>query len=139
MSGPDFADSNVFVYAFDPSEPAKQDVAREVLLRSSADRGIVASSQVFAEFASVLLHKMPPLASAADVAGALESLKDIGLVVTDRRMILRAVEAHEKYGLHFWDGMIVAAAERGGCHRIWSEDLNPGKSYFGVVVEKPFI
>ena len=43
-----------------------------------------------------------------------------------------------KYGLHFYDGMIVAAAERGGCGRIWSEDLNPGHKYFGVAVENPF-
>jgi predicted nucleic acid-binding protein len=33
---------------------------------------------------------------------------------------------------------VVAAAERGGCVRIWSEDLNSGQSYFGVVVENPF-
>ena len=50
----------------------------------------------------------------------------------------RAVEAHAKYGLHFYDGMIVSAAERGGCGRIWSEDLNAGQEYFGVVVENPF-
>jgi predicted nucleic acid-binding protein len=34
--------------------------------------------------------------------------------------------------------MIVAAAERANCSRIWSEDLNAGQSYFGVGVENPF-
>ena len=34
--------------------------------------------------------------------------------------------------------MILAAAERGACARILSEDLNPGQSYFGVTVENPF-
>jgi predicted nucleic acid-binding protein len=48
------------------------------------------------------------------------------------------VEARAAYGLHFYDGMIVAAAERGGCERIWSEDLNAGQKYFGVTVENPF-
>jgi len=34
--------------------------------------------------------------------------------------------------------MIVAAAERAGCSKIWSEDLNAGQEYFGVPVENPF-
>jgi predicted nucleic acid-binding protein len=35
--------------------------------------------------------------------------------------------------------MIVAAADRGGCEKIWSEDLNTGQEYFGVMVENPFV
>jgi predicted nucleic acid-binding protein len=50
----------------------------------------------------------------------------------------RAVDVRAKYGVHFYDGMIVAAAERGGCGRIWSEDLNAGQKYFGIAVENPF-
>jgi len=53
-------------------------------------------------------------------------------------MVRRAVEAHAEYGVRFYDGMIVAAAERGGCERIWSEDFNAGQKYFGIVVENPF-
>jgi predicted nucleic acid-binding protein len=34
--------------------------------------------------------------------------------------------------------MIIAAAERGGAERIWSEDLNAGQKYFGVEVANPF-
>jgi predicted nucleic acid-binding protein len=34
--------------------------------------------------------------------------------------------------------MILAAAERAGCQRIWSEDMNAGQSYFGVKVKNPF-
>jgi hypothetical protein len=34
--------------------------------------------------------------------------------------------------------MIIAAAERGGCERIWSEDLNAAQKYFGIAVENPF-
>jgi predicted nucleic acid-binding protein len=34
--------------------------------------------------------------------------------------------------------MIVAAAERAGCGRIWSEDFNAGQKYFGITVTNPF-
>jgi predicted nucleic acid-binding protein len=54
-------------------------------------------------------------------------------------MVRRAVEVRATYGLHFYDGMMVAAAERAGCARIWSEDLNSGQVYFGVRVENPFV
>ena len=60
------------------------------------------------------------------------------LIIPDEGTVRRSVEAHAIYGLHFYDGMIVAAAERGGCKRIWSEDLNSGQKYFGIVVENPF-
>lgn len=53
-------------------------------------------------------------------------------------MVRRAIEVHAEYGLHFYDGMIVAAAQRGECTRILSEDLNAGQRYLGRVVENPF-
>jgi predicted nucleic acid-binding protein len=68
----------------------------------------------------------------------LDALWPIRAIASDAEMVRRAVEAKAEYGLHFYDGMIVAAAERGGCGRIWSEDLNPGQQYFGVAVENPF-
>ena len=53
-------------------------------------------------------------------------------------MVRRAVEVQGRYGLHFYDSLIVAAAERAGCERIWSEDLNSGQKYFGISVQNPF-
>jgi len=34
--------------------------------------------------------------------------------------------------------MIIATAEKGGCGRIWPEDLNAGQQYFGILAENPF-
>jgi predicted nucleic acid-binding protein len=44
-------------------------------------------------------------------------------------------DLHERHGIAYWDALIVAAAERGGCPRIYSEDLQHGRSYEGVRVE----
>jgi predicted nucleic acid-binding protein len=41
--------------------------------------------------------------------------------------------------VHFYDGMIAAAAERAGCTRILSEELNAGQKYLGVKVANPFV
>jgi predicted nucleic acid-binding protein len=34
--------------------------------------------------------------------------------------------------------MVVSSARRQGCRILWSEDLNDGQDYEGVVVRNPF-
>ena len=97
------------------------------------------STQTLAEFAAVLLHKKAPPAGAEDVKKVLDVLASIPAIAMDSGRVRRAVEVRERYGLHFYDGIVVAPAQKAGCMRIWSEDLNPGKTYFGVRVENPFV
>ena len=137
MPAPDFLDTNILVYAYDPSDPHKQRIAQD-LVRKALAGDILVSTQVLAEFAATLLHKMQPPTRAEDVAAVLDALGPIAVVPPDADLVRRAVEVRGKYGVHFYDGMIVAAAERGGCSRVWSEDLNPGQEYFGIAVENPF-
>jgi predicted nucleic acid-binding protein len=137
MPGPDFLDTNILVYAYDVSDRAKQAVAQN-LLRKAVAGGFLISTQVLAEFAATLLHKLTPPPTSEDVVALLDTLAPIRLIAPDHDMIRRAVEAKAAYGIHLYDGMIVAAAERAGCERIWSEDLNPGQKYFGVLVANPF-
>jgi predicted nucleic acid-binding protein len=137
MPAPEFLDTNVLVYAYDPGDPQKQRIAQD-LVRKALAGGILASTQVLAEFAVTLLHKTAPAARSEDVTAVLDALAPIRVVLCDGDVVRRAVEVRAQYGLHFYDGMIVAAAERGGCTRIWSEDLNAGQKYFGIPVENPF-
>jgi predicted nucleic acid-binding protein len=109
------------------------------LVRRALAGEIIASTQVLAEFAVTLLHKMSPPANPKDVAAVLDALAPMRLVAPDSEIVRRAVDVRAEYGLHFYDGMIVAAAERAGCRRIWSQDLSSGQQYFGIIVEKPFL
>lgn len=138
MPGRDFLDTNVLVYAYDGTDPAKQRIAQDLVRRAVAGE-IVTSTQVLAEFAATLLHKISPAARPTEVSAILDALAPIKVIVADAYAIRRAVEAHAQYGVHFFDGMIVAAAEHGACTRILSEDFNTGQSYFGIKVENPFV
>lgn len=138
MPGPEFLDTNVLVYAYDSSHPGKQRVARELVTRAVAGECVI-SAQVLAEFSATLLHKIMPPASPGDVVVILDALGPVPLIKPDGDLVRRAVEAHASYGLHFYDALIVAAAERAGAEKIWSEDLNAGQSYFGAVVTNPFV
>jgi predicted nucleic acid-binding protein len=121
-----FLDSNVLIYAYQFNDAGKQRVAQE-FVRKAITGSFVISTQVLAEFAATLLHKFSSSATPEAMTA-----------IPDGEIVRRAVEAHATYGLHFYDGMIVAAAERAGCRRIWSEDFNAGQTYFGVTVENPF-
>jgi predicted nucleic acid-binding protein len=138
MSALEFLDTNVLVYAYDPSDPRKQQIARGLVRRAVVGE-IAASSQVLGEFAATLLHKLKPAAKPEDLMALLDALGPMKLVPIDGDVVLRAVQARAQYGVNFYDGMILAAAERGGCQKIWSEDLNAGQQYFGCVVENPFV
>jgi predicted nucleic acid-binding protein len=137
MSGLEFLDTNVLIYSFDTSNRRKQEVAQGLVRRALAG-SMVVSTQVLGEFAAALLHKVSPRVDAQTLTTALDALAPIPLVCTDADMVRRAVDVHGRYGLHFYDSLIIAAAERAGCECIWSEDLNAGQKYLGITVQNPF-
>jgi len=137
MNAPDFLDANIVFYAYDPADPRKQGIARDLLRRALAGE-LVWSSQVLVEIAVTLLHKLPSPADTIAVLALLDAFAPVRVVSQDASLIRRAVEAREKYDIHFCGGLIVAAAERAGCARILSEDFTSGQSYFGVTAHNPF-
>ena len=137
MSGPSFLDTNILVYAYDPSEPRRQKIAQDLVKGAFNGQSLI-SAQILAEFAATLLHKVAVRRTADEVTVILDILAPIKCIAPDSDIVRRAVEAHGAYGLPFYDGMIIAAAERAGAERIWSEDLDAGQKYFGVEIANPF-
>jgi len=76
------------VYAYDASSPKKQRVAQDLVRRAVAGE-IVISSQVLAEFAATLLHKLSPSASSEDVLALLDALGPIKIIVLDAEIVRR--------------------------------------------------
>ena len=137
MAGAEFLDTNILVFAYDASDPKKQSIAQDLTRRALAGEFII-SVQVLSEFAFTLLHKISPPATPEQLVTILDALAPIKTIPPDQETVRRAVGVRGAYGLHFYDAMIIAAAERASCARVWSEDLNPGQQYFGVSVENPF-
>ena len=137
MTGRDFLDTNILLYAYSPVDPRKQKIAEELLRHALLGESVI-SAQVLTEFASAMLHKISPPKAPNEVKRLLDALAPIPMMKPDSDIVRRAVEAHAAYGIHVYDGMIVAAAEREGSEKIWSEDLNAGQKYFGVTVADPF-
>ena len=133
-----FLDTNVLVYGYDRRDPAKMARALDLLSDAIESGTGVVSAQVLSEFFNVVTRRLPdPLSF--EVAGTIVGeVAAMPVVETDLALIRRAIGACRRYGISYWDALIVAAAERAQCSRILSEDLNPGQSYNGVIVVNPF-
>jgi predicted nucleic acid-binding protein len=59
-------------------------------------------------------------------------------VPTDYPLIVAAVELSLRYGISYWDGAILAAAEVLEAPTLYTEDLNHGQRYGQVLVLNPF-
>ena len=138
MIAADFLDSNILVCAYDSQDPHKQRIAQEIVRKAILGSGLV-SVQVLEEFAATFLHKISPRKRSDEVIAMLDALSPLNLVPLDGETVRRAVEAQASYGIHFYDGMIVAAAARGRCTRILSEDLSVGQRYFDIEIANPFL
>ncbi len=51
---------------------------------------------------------------------------------------LSEIRFHGRHRISFWDAMIVQSAAQLGRDALYSEDLNSGQGYDGVLVVDPF-
>ena len=138
MPNRDFFDTNILIYAADRSEPEKQFQARRLLNSAIENETGTLSVQVLGEFFSVVTRRIPDPLSVEEAEEAIHRMAVLPVVELDWLLVRRAIDTHKEYGISYWDSLIVAAAERAGCTRIISEDLNSGQSYHGIAVVDPF-
>jgi len=133
-------DTNVLVYAYDRSEPAKQERALSVLNSLvSAGRGVV-STQVLGEFFATLTLKLKPRLDSEDAIERLERHAHLWKVIPlTPAVVLAAARASLGFRLNHWDAQLWAAARLNGISLILSEDFSHGTSLGGVRFVNPFL
>ena len=138
MSGRSFLDTNVLVYAYDRHDPSKQAKAQKLLDEGLRDGSALVSGQVLGEFFVTVTRKIAVPMTADEAAEAVRLISVLPVIGVDLRLVNAGIDAHRRWGVSYWDGLILAAAERGGSGRVLLEDLNAGQRYGTVVVENPF-
>lgn len=136
--GYQFVDTNILVYAHDTSAGAKRDCAAALLEELWESRTGCLSIQVVQEFYVTITRKVARPLEGGAAAQILADLSVWRVQVPDVRDVLAAIELQRRYGIAFWDAMILQSAARLGCETVWSEDLNPGQLYGEVQVVNPF-
>jgi predicted nucleic acid-binding protein len=56
----------------------------------------------------------------------------------EAELVLAGIALAQRYQLSYWDGAILAAAQRLGATVVDSEDLSHGQAYGSVLVINPF-
>lgn len=138
MSETVFVDTNVLLYARDASEPVKQPRARAWLdTLWERQRGRL-SHQVLNEYYVAATRKLQPgldrETARADVRD-LMAWRPVGL---DSAMLEDAWWLEARFGLSFWDSLVVAGARAAGCRYLLTEDLQHGQDLDGMAVVDPF-
>jgi predicted nucleic acid-binding protein len=139
MSARFFLDTNVFVYTFDTSAPAKAKRALQ-LVRQAVETGQgIVSYQVVQEFFNVALRRFAQPLTVAEAEQYLVTVFQPLLSIHSSPVLYQeALHLSGKHGLAWCDSLIVAAALEGNCETLYSEDLQHERKIEGLRIEDPF-
>ena len=130
-------DTNVLLYAVGAA--AEDAEKRGRALDLLAGRDLALSVQVLQEFyvqatrssrAGALTH--------AEATAFIKALQRFPVQAITLEVMRAAFAIRERFGLSYWDSVILAAAHTRGCDAVYSEDLSAGQDYDGVRVINPF-
>jgi predicted nucleic acid-binding protein len=133
-----FVDTNVLVYARDRTDEEKHRRAMAWVAALWQERAGRLSWQVVQEYYVTVTRKLDPPRDRSDAREDVTSLVTwrpipIGLPTID---VAWGIE--DRFGLSWWDALIVAAASSAGCRFLLTEDLQHDQDFGGLRVVDPF-
>lgn len=139
MSG-EFIDTNIFIYLFDETDERKRNISEQLIQRALETRSACISYQVVQEALNVVTRKLPFPMSTENAQRFLEQiLAPLWRVMPSLALYRRGLDLQARYGLSFYDALIVAAALESGCTRLLTEDLQHGQQIEELLIQNPFI
>ena len=134
-----FVDTNILLYAVSPhpEDISKRRVSRELLAQNTDQLAL--SVQVLGEF---YFQVTRPVRSGAlthnEAVTIIEDLKRHHVQPLTLETFDMALQYRERFGLSYWDCLILAAAKQSGCDAVYSEDMSASQDYDGIRVINPF-
>ena len=131
-----FIDSNVFIYAADSKNPVKRSITRKLISVAVASGGCKINVQVLNEFSSVAHRKLG--LTIDEIKAYLEMFRALTILPVPADVTEKGLDVMQRYGLQFYDSLLLVAASENGCNEFISEDLNDGQIYCGMKAVNPF-
>jgi predicted nucleic acid-binding protein len=138
MTAKVFVDTNVLVYARDASERRKQQQATSWLNSLWSSRTGRLSYQVLQEFYVTVTEKLKPGLDARSARSDVTALFAWRPISIENRVVAGGWLIQDRYGLSWWDALIVSAAQVAGCEYLLTEDLQEDQTFGNVHVINPF-
>jgi predicted nucleic acid-binding protein len=134
-----FLDTNVLLYAVDEKDVAKRDRARQWLTACWQRRCGRLSTQVLSEFYANARKKFDSAISAGDARAEVRRYQTWKPWVIDHATVETAWAVESRYGLNYWDALVVAAAQHQGCTVLLTEDMQHDQQIDSVRIVNPFL
>jgi predicted nucleic acid-binding protein len=133
-----FVDTNVLVYADDDAVQAKQERCQEWLERLWRQRNGRLSTQVLNEYYVAATRKIPRPLTQGDARAKVRRMQLWQPWQIDHQTVETAWAMEARFGLNYWDALIVASASHAGCTHLLSEDMQHGQQLGAVTLIDPF-
>ncbi len=134
-----FVDTNVLLYSEDAADPGKQAAAREWLRELWVRRSGRLSGQVLHEFYVNATRKLSPPMPPGDARAEVRRYQRWLPWAVDHATVETAWGIESRFRLHYWDALIVAAAQQQGCRLVLTEDLQHDQHIDGMRIVNPFL
>ena len=134
-----FVDTNVLLYSEDQADASKHRAARDWLRELWQRRCGRVSSQVLHEFYVNATRKLRPAMPSGDARAEVRRYQRWQPWAVDHATVETAWAVESRYGFHYWDALMVAAALQQGCTLLLTEDLQHGMVIDGMTVTSPFV
>jgi len=132
-------DTNVLVYAHDPSEVGKQSRAIDVLAALAEAGAGVLPVQALSEFFWTVTRGKQPLLTREEAEAQIDRLTASWPTLDlTPSVVLEAVRGVRRHHLPYWDAQIWASARLNQVPLVLSEDFSDGSRLEGVRFVNPF-
>jgi predicted nucleic acid-binding protein len=138
MNG-EFVDTNIIVYAHDPTAGQKHAAALTLLQNLWESGAGRISIQVLQECYAALTRKAPKLLKPDAVIALIEDFATWEVYAPTATDVVAATRLATKHVVSIWDAMIVQAALASRCSILWSEDWQHGRRFGTLTVRNPFL
>jgi predicted nucleic acid-binding protein len=133
-----FVDTNILVYALANDDTVRAPIAQHLLDQLMAARALATSTQVLQELFVTLTGKGDRRLRAGEVVRILDRIATFPVFMVGYAAIREAAELSGRDAFSFWDALVLVAAARSGATRLYTEDLQHGRTVLGVEIVNPF-
>jgi predicted nucleic acid-binding protein len=140
MSDRFFLDTNIFVYSFDLTAPAKARTAQRLIGEALATGKGTVSYQVVQEFFNAALKRFAVPMELVDAERYLSSVfRPLLSVQSSSALFSQALLIAGKSKFSWYDSLIVSSAIQANCDLLYSEDMQHGQKIGSLRIVNPFL
>lgn len=139
MSDRFFLDTNIFVYTFDRSSPAKRLKAEQLIRKALSSHKGVVSYQVVQEFFNVASKRFAEPLKIAEAEQYMATVfRPMLSIHSSLALYSEALRIHFESRFSWYDALIVSSAAQAQCEVLYTEDLHDGRKLGSVEIINPF-